>query len=94
MRRSQFLILYQTLKAIGGGEYKQTRIMYASGLSYTGTADFLSRLEGMGLITRKPNEGRERKRTQVCTYITDAGRAFLRDLEALDRRVGGMLLEW
>jgi len=90
-------MVIETLQNIERGELKPTRIMYAFSLDYGKLMKILSRLEERGLVSRRPaaeNEVRKDKRTRFYIEITDEGRQLLRDLEALNRRCGGLLLEW
>lgn len=96
-RRNRLRMVIETLQIIDRGELRPTRIMYASNLDYGLLTKILDRLEERGFVSRRPakeNEFRKDKRTRVYVEVTEEGKQLLRDLEALDRRTGGILLEW
>ena len=97
MVRSRLEIVYRILKAVEGGECKPTRLMHGSGLSHTIFQRYQRRLAGEQLLSMRQAtdlELRKDKRSKVYLELTEDGRRMLRDLEALDRRCGGLFLEW
>lgn len=93
--RSQGRIICDTLKALRGGVNTQSKLLYGQPISYKTLKPYLKALEDAGLILRRDASDDELcrdSRSKWYIEITEEGRGFIRDLEALDKRSGGLLL--
>jgi len=77
VKRSKMQIFIDILKAIENGEYKPTRIMYRSNLSWQPLNRILNRMVELGLIEKK------KIGTRQSFLITERGRTFLKTINEL-----------
>ena len=97
MNRSGFKILYDTLKLVQMGKNTRSRLFYNQPINYNGLKPILSRLERHSLLVKRKateEELRRDKRSRWFIELTDEGRRFIREVEVLNKRYSGILLEW
>ncbi len=79
IRRSKLQIFEDVLRAIDSGEYKPTRIMYKSNLSWNPLNKILNSMINLGLVEERDVKGRK------YFFITEKGKEFLELLDHLKR---------
>jgi len=79
IRRSKLQIFEDVLRAIDNGEYKPTRIMYKSNLSWNPLNKILNSMINLGLVEEKDVEGHK------YFFITQKGKEFLELMDRLKR---------
>jgi len=79
LRRSKLQIFEDVLRVIDNGEYKPTRIMYKSNLSWNPLNKILNSMVNLGLIEEKNVKGRKH------FFITQKGKEFLEIMDRLKR---------
>ena len=95
-RRNRFRMSYDVLKALVEGYNTKSKLYYSQNLSYKVLTPLLTHLIGMGLISSRDateDEIRRDKRSKWYLQITKEGRLFLKEIDALDKRYDGILLE-
>lgn len=78
-KRSRFQIFVDVLRVIAEGEYKRTRIMYKSNLSWIPLVRILDRMIELGLIEERKKENR------YCYFITEKGKNFLKTVDSIKK---------
>ena len=78
-KRSRIQIFIDVLRIISSGEYKPTRIMHKSNLSWIPLQQILNRMVELNLIRRRLSG------THRYYFITDKGRAFLEAIDGLKK---------
>jgi len=94
-RRTRGRIICDILKALRAGTNTQSKLFRCQQIKYTSLKPVLDDLIDAGLMLRRDaseTELRREGRTKWYLEITGEGRRFIRDLEALDKRCGGLLL--
>jgi len=79
IRRSKLQIFEDILRVIDSGEYKPTRIMYKSNLSWKPLNRILDRMVNLGLIKEK------NVKSHRYFFITPKGKEFLELMDNLKR---------
>ncbi|HIE18520.1 TPA: hypothetical protein EYP75_02210 [Candidatus Bathyarchaeota archaeon] len=79
IRRSKPQIFEDVLRVVESGEYKPTRIMYKSNLSWRPLNKILNNMVNLGLIEEKNVKGHK------YFFITQKGREFLELMDNLKR---------
>jgi len=79
IRRSKLQIFEDVLRVIDDGEYKPTRIMYRSNLSWNPLNRILNSMINLGLVEEKDEKGRK------YFFITQKGKEFLGLMDRLKR---------
>jgi len=79
IRRSKLQIFEDVLRAIDNGEYKPTRIMYKSNLSWNPLNRILNNMINLGLVEEKDVKHRK------YFFITQKGKEFLELMDSLKR---------
>ena len=95
--RGRFRRLYDILKVVEGGKNTKSRIYYSKNFCYKQLTPLLGVLMKEKLIDKRDaseEELRRDGRSKQFIELTDEGRRFLRDVEALDKKYSGLLLEW
>ena len=95
MRRTRFRMIYDVVKDVYCGCNTKSKLYYSQRLSYKVLTPLLDHLIGMGLISSRDAtdvEYRRDRRSKWYLQITDEGRLFLKEIEALDKRYDGILL--
>ena len=93
--RDRVRIIYDTLKLAEAGKNTKSGIYYGQSLSYKNLTPILETLLQCGLIERRSateDELRRDGRSKWFIELTEEGKQFLRDFEALDRKYSGILL--
>ena len=95
-KRSRFDILYEAIKALSEGCNTKSKLYYNLHTSYKVLTPILGKLIDQGLIMNRKatsEELRRDKRSKWYLQITKEGRLFLKEIDALNKRYDGILLE-
>ena len=93
--RGRFRLLYDILKGVEEGKNTKSRIFYSKGFCYNQLTPLLGILMKEKLIDNRDateEELRRDGRSKWFIELTEEGRRFLREVEALDRKYSGILL--